>query len=388
MKITEIDIDRFRIWRSLLLKLNPAGLNVIYGPNEAGKTTLMRFVRSILYGFEPLSEEPAWQRPEDDIPWKGALRCEHGGRTWRVSRRAHAVNRGALRISGAPEDLSKSQAMQVLLTDTDENIFSDVFAVGVRELQQLSTLGSEQVAEYIYGLSLGPQGRQILDALADVRERRRTLYSDSGREGQLPDLFEQYAELSVVRSNKGEAREKHAGLVRRRSELNRVIEQLQSRENRIADELRGLRFVSSCHKPWKKTQDYKAELAATPFIPHNPSQALEQLQAAERDIQQHKNRREKLQEQAAQLQKQIDRLQVDQRFEKDRYAIQSLVDQSDWLRKLDEQIRAADDHSGHLKQQLQRRLNDMGPDWSVDRLMSIDTSSAAHNSLLVAARRY
>ena len=40
MKITELDIDRFRIWRSLLLKLNPSGLNVIYGPNEAGKTTL------------------------------------------------------------------------------------------------------------------------------------------------------------------------------------------------------------------------------------------------------------------------------------------------------------------------------------------------------------
>ena len=44
MKITEIDIDRFRIWRSLLLRLNPTGLNVIYGPNEAGKTTLMKCI--------------------------------------------------------------------------------------------------------------------------------------------------------------------------------------------------------------------------------------------------------------------------------------------------------------------------------------------------------
>ncbi len=51
MRIAEIDIERFRIWRSLLLRLDPGGLNVIYGPNEAGKTTLMQFVRSVLYGL-------------------------------------------------------------------------------------------------------------------------------------------------------------------------------------------------------------------------------------------------------------------------------------------------------------------------------------------------
>ena len=195
MKITEIDIDRFRIWRSLLLRLNPTGLNVIYGPNEAGKTTLMRFVRSILYGFEPLSEEPAWHRPEDDIPWKGALRCEAAGRTWRVGRKAADKDRGSVRISGGPDDLNKSQQMSLLLSDTEEHIFSDVFAVGVRELQQLSTLGSEQVAEYIYGLSLGPQGRQLLDSLSDIRDRRTAMFSENGRNGQLPDLFDRYGDL-------------------------------------------------------------------------------------------------------------------------------------------------------------------------------------------------
>ena len=120
MKITEIDIDRFRIWRSLLLKLNPDGLNVIYGPNEAGKTTLMRFVRSVLYGFEPLSEEAAWHRPETDNPWKGALRCEHQGRRWRISRRAAEETRGPYRISGGPKDFTRREALQHLLTDTSE----------------------------------------------------------------------------------------------------------------------------------------------------------------------------------------------------------------------------------------------------------------------------
>lgn len=388
MRITEIDIDRFRIWRSLLLKLNPNGLNVIYGPNEAGKTTLMRFVRSVLYGFEPLQEEAAWHRPEDNIPWRGSLRCDHAGRTWRISRKAHVSNRGSLRISGGPDDLEKQDALDQLLSDTDETIFTDVFAVGVRELQQLSTLGSSQVAEYIYGLSLGPLGRQLLESLGDIRNRRSALFSQEGSEGQLPDLFARYAELSVVPTNKGETREQHARLVRRRQELTTAVETLQQRDDEIAGELRGLRFISSCYTPWKKIRDYHAELAALPVINHNPEQVLEQLDACERDIDGFAAKRDEIADKATALQEQAHRLQLDMAFEKDRYAIQGVVDQADWLRNLDEQIQLAEDRSSGLKRQLDQSLTDMGPGWTVERLKAIDTSSEAHNSLLSAARRY
>jgi len=158
MRLTEIDIDRFRIWRSLLLRLDPRGLNVIYGPNEAGKTTLMRFIRSTLYGYEPLESEPAWHRPDPTQPWRGALRCEHGGRTWRIFRRAELSGRGRLRLSGGPDGLDREAALSGILSDTTEDVYADVFAVGVRELNQLSTLGTGQVAQYIYGFRWDRRG--------------------------------------------------------------------------------------------------------------------------------------------------------------------------------------------------------------------------------------
>jgi uncharacterized protein YhaN len=388
MKITEIDIDRFRIWRSLLLKLNPDGLNVIYGPNEAGKTTLMRFVQSVLYGFEPQSQEAAWHRPEDDVPWKGALRCEHQGRRWRISRRSDLVNRGPFRISGGPQELTRHEALSHLLTETSEKVFSDVFAVGVRELQQLSTLGSEQVAEYIYGLSLGPQGRQLLDAISALKQRRQALMADDGRQGRLPELFERYTELAETGPRSGEMRDRHARLTRERYRLQTSINELQNRETQIDGELKGLRFISSCYKPWKRIRDLKEQLLTIPLIQHSPDDALDQLAACERDIQNHSARKEKLAEQAEQLNKQAERLQLDLRFEKDRYAIQSLVDQAEWLRQIDEQIRTAQDRAADLKRSLDHELNEMGDDWTIERLKSIDTSPAAHHRLLHAARKY
>ncbi|MCH2202950.1 MAG: AAA family ATPase [Fuerstiella sp.] len=389
MRISEIDIDRFRIWRSLLLRLDVNGLNVIYGPNEAGKTTLMQFVRSVLYGFDPLEEEPVWHREESEVPWKGSLRCEHIGRMWRVSRRAAVSNRGRFRITGGPDDLSREESLDLLLGHTRENVFNDVFALGVRELQQLSTLGSDQVAEYIYGLSLGPHGRQLLTAIGDVRQRQAALLAQDGTQGRLPELFANYVQLTADDTrHDGESREKHATLTRQHSELRDKIGQLQARQSEIEAELRGLRFVSNCFKPWSRCQNLNKLLSDLPVIQHSPQDSLVQLSGCERDIEKHTAEEQKLTDQADQLRQQADRIKIDLQFEKSRYAIQSLVDQAAWLRQIDQQIHEAQERSRDLKRELDHQLREMGEAWNLERLNSVDTSPSSHHRLLQTARRY
>src|SRR3954466_4843723 len=53
MRIKRIEIDGFGVWKGLTLDELSDSATVIYGPNEAGKTTLMQFVRAVLYGFTP-----------------------------------------------------------------------------------------------------------------------------------------------------------------------------------------------------------------------------------------------------------------------------------------------------------------------------------------------
>ncbi len=50
MRITSLRIERFGVWENLNLPKISRGLNVFFGPNEAGKTTLMQFIRTCLYG--------------------------------------------------------------------------------------------------------------------------------------------------------------------------------------------------------------------------------------------------------------------------------------------------------------------------------------------------
>ena len=51
MKIKDVQVDGFGVWSGLTVDSMPDTMTVFYGPNEAGKTTLMQFLRTMFYGF-------------------------------------------------------------------------------------------------------------------------------------------------------------------------------------------------------------------------------------------------------------------------------------------------------------------------------------------------
>lgn len=56
MIIKDIRLTNFGKFNHKMLTLEP-GLNIVYGENEAGKTTLHTFIRGMLFGIEKNSVE-------------------------------------------------------------------------------------------------------------------------------------------------------------------------------------------------------------------------------------------------------------------------------------------------------------------------------------------
>ncbi len=59
MNITDVKIDGFGVWSDLTLAQLSPQCTVFYGPNEAGKTTLLEFIRAVFYGFFAGPAQPA-----------------------------------------------------------------------------------------------------------------------------------------------------------------------------------------------------------------------------------------------------------------------------------------------------------------------------------------
>ena len=63
MIIKQLNLDHFGKFHGREIDLNP-GVNIIYGANESGKSTVHAFIQSMLFGAERLRGRGAGRGPE------------------------------------------------------------------------------------------------------------------------------------------------------------------------------------------------------------------------------------------------------------------------------------------------------------------------------------
>lgn len=155
MFIRELQLDGYGALHSLKLELE-APITVIYGPNEAGKSTVLRFVRSMLYGF-PTRKEPV-ERGEPVFGGRhgGRLRlADQSGVVFMLERYAEKGTGLVLRDeSGFERVLGQTEWERLMLGGISERLFRQLFAVSLNELHELRSLQGEEVGNYLYHTGL------------------------------------------------------------------------------------------------------------------------------------------------------------------------------------------------------------------------------------------
>lgn len=92
MKFIELQIKGFGKFHDRTISFQD-GLNIVYGKNEAGKSTIHAFIRGMLFGIQPqrgrafkndvYSRYEPWENSEI---YEGVLRLEQGGHIYRIER--------------------------------------------------------------------------------------------------------------------------------------------------------------------------------------------------------------------------------------------------------------------------------------------------------------
>src|SRR5262245_34882112 len=378
MKLTEIQIDCRGMWDNLTLPLRSQGLSVIYGPNEAGKTALREFITRTLFGFSRAGGQatpPAAGR----LPAAGSLLIEDASGCHRLHHDA------TLR----PEtDAQAAEILDSSLKGIDSHSFEQIFAVGLRELMDVSALSGDELSRHLFGLSLGPTAVRILDAARRVDEHRARLIDPLQKDGELVRLFERHDELTARLAELAQLQERHSEWSRRRDQLEGEIADLRKRRSGTAGQLRGHEYLERAWGPWDRIRDCRRELADLPEIAEFPERGLERLERLENEIAAAAESRDRLLADIRQRRNEALPAADGDLWREHAPAVRGFVEQGGWLEELDERRYHAGENAAARELEFGEACAHLSGGWNAARVEAVDISAAARRRLSGTAESF
>ncbi|WFA06273.1 AAA family ATPase [Bacillus sp. HSf4] len=190
MNIHAIHIYGYGKFANQIFRLSPSGLHLIYGLNEAGKTTLMSFIESMLFGF------PKTKRyvPKTGGIYGGMLEARHPElghiRIERIAGKPERVTVYLEDGSTRPEAFLKQ-----LLSGIDRRLYKAVYSFDVFGLQEIHQFSRDQMDKFLLFSSLfGSDAVSKMDEA--LRKRQEELFKPNGRKPELNQELEHLKKLS------------------------------------------------------------------------------------------------------------------------------------------------------------------------------------------------
>jgi len=173
--------------RSLVLGGAPGGLHLIYGRNAAGKSSALRAISDLLFGF-PTKSSDDHVHPYAALRVRGTLSNAQGDPV--VVQRLKRAKDSLRDAEDAPLD---EVVLKRLLGNVDRAMFERVFGLDHERLRDagVSLLeGGGDVGESLFDAGTGGQG--VRRVLVRLREEAEKLFKPRGANQEIPQLLERY----------------------------------------------------------------------------------------------------------------------------------------------------------------------------------------------------
>ncbi|HEX4147313.1 MAG TPA: AAA family ATPase [Pirellulales bacterium] len=339
MKITQLRIDRFGVWSGLEIGRLTDPLVVFYGENEAGKTTLMQFVRTVLYGFSPARRERYVSTRPGGMPG-GSLTVDDAQQSV-VIHRYLDVQTGdeTLDVLDHSGQQRQARGLARLLEGVDESVFNNVFAFGLREIQELATLSDSAAADLLYELTLGVDRVSLSDVVGHLQTSRERLLADGDHPGRLIELSEQQHRLRTEIHDLRRSTPDYLATVKQYDDLNRGAQALEAEEAELDQRLRVLAAAVQIEPRWHQRQEIDRRRKALEPVPHLADDSLTRLAELKNRRETRRRRLARVTERRQQLMTEVERLKINEALCRQAPRLEALAEQQQWIAALDAQAR-------------------------------------------------
>ena len=220
------------------------GLVIFNGPNEAGKSTMLDFLTTMLFGFPSRRDNPRFRPPVRGGRHGGQLTLSAAAdetgpdELWSIGR--YATPRKELVIRRPDGRSASEDELRRALGGADETLFRAVFAIDLSELGSADAMTKDEVRELLFSASIVGQRRSAAHAMANLQRRRSELARLRQGDARANSLM---AELDDTRRALSEARRDATGYPAQLAELTRLevaLDQAREETERTEHRMREL----------------------------------------------------------------------------------------------------------------------------------------------------
>lgn len=204
MYIKKLYLRHFGKYHKRELELQK-GINLIYGPNEAGKTTIKDFIIGMFYGVERLrgiaarTDEYTRHEPFDSSGYAGSMELEQEGKAYLIDR-GFRKDQKSLKVyqqdTGRELDTGEGPGLPETIADMDKNGYINTLCISSHGAAYGQDL-QEEFRQYMMNINATKAGNlNLKDAYNYLNSQKKAL-NRKGLESELQSLSRRMTEVHL-----------------------------------------------------------------------------------------------------------------------------------------------------------------------------------------------
>ncbi len=370
LKIRELHIYGYGKLENVTIK-KIQDLNVFYGENEAGKSTIMSFIHSILFGFPTKQQNELRYEPKKGAKYGGQLVLELKEGKATIERvRGKAVGDVTVLLSDGRS--GGEELLNELLWRIDKGLYQSIFSFNIHGLQNVHQLKGEDLGRFLF--STGTVGTErLLIAETELLKEIDSWFKPNGKK---PAINEKLREINGVHKELKRAEqqnEQYGELLKQKSQIEETIQMKQKEMYGLQKKLQQLEEWEKLLPIVKERRLLQSQLQQSEDVSF-PTDGLPRLEQLQQLLKPLEGQMKSLSERNKQMEEELKLLEPNRQFIEAETEIQQIVEQVTLYQQMKEEI----EQWRFKREQLTEKIEDIESmlhlSMDEDRLNHVNTS--------------
>jgi uncharacterized protein YhaN len=226
MKINEIHIYGYGRLENLYIN-NLSQFQIFYGENEAGKSTIMSFIHSILFGFPTKQQSELRYEPKIHAKYGGKLSILHPTEGVVIIERVKGKAVGDVMVKLENGTTGGDELLSHLLRNIDKTMYQAIYSFNLSGLQNIHQVKSEDIGKFLF--STGAVGTdKLLRVENELKKELDNRFKPGGKRPILNESLKELHELHIKLKKAQQNNDAYSTIVQKRMSLEESLKTTQS----------------------------------------------------------------------------------------------------------------------------------------------------------------